>query len=112
MALKGTCEKEITQSREMFVQLGDRSHCFLLPQQMVIFVSTSQTRASNVSPFGVMSRPQGAASSAFISDTTQFKTQKYIHGNVMLLQSISGTEGGWKPPVTVVHVWETHWTCH
>lgn len=96
MALKGACEKEITQSRETFVQFGDRSHCFLLPQQMVIFMSTSQTWTSNVSPFGVMSRPQGCSQQCF--NLWHYTVQNTdVCGNVLLLQSISGTEGGGKP---------------
>lgn len=46
-------------------KFGDRSHCFLLPQSMVIFMSTSQIGASDVSPFGVMSRPQGCSQQCF-----------------------------------------------
>lgn len=96
MALKEACEKEIAQSRETFVQFGDRSHCLLLPQQMVIFMSTSQTQASDVSPFGVMSRPQGCSQQCFhLWHCTVQNTD--VGGNVLLPHSISGTEGGCKP---------------
>jgi len=51
------CGKEITRNREMFVQLGERSHCFLSPRYTVIFMCTSQAvNIHSVLPFGVRSR--------------------------------------------------------
>lgn len=92
MLLLDACEKEITQSREMFVQFGDRSRCFLY---MVISKSTSQ--AVNIwRPFGVRSRPQGCSHQCFhLQHYTVQNTD--ICGNWVLLQPVSGTEGRWKP---------------
>lgn len=97
MSLLEACEKEITQNRETFVQFGDRSHCFQLPQHMVIFMSISQTvNIWSVLPFGVQSRPQGCSHQCFhFWHYTVRNTD--LHGNWLLLQPMSGTEGGWKP---------------
>ena len=76
---------------------GDRSHCFQLPHDMVIFMSISQTvNIWSVLPFGVRSRPQGCSHQCFhLWHYTVRNTD--LHGNWLLLQPTSGTEGGWKP---------------